>query len=37
VWLEVQREVAVLLRKTTLEELLSAPRKNQRAEYNIRI
>jgi len=37
VWLEVQRQVAVMLRRTTLEELLSAPRKNQRAKYNFRI
>ena len=37
VWLEVQREMTLLLRKTTLEALLSAPRKNGRADYNIRV
>lgn len=35
VWLEVQRQMTALLRETTLEALLSAPRKNRRAVYNI--
>ena len=35
VWLEVQRQMTVLLRETTLEALLSSPRKNRRAVYNI--
>lgn len=35
VWLEVQRRMTALLRETTLEALLSAPRKNRRAFYNI--
>jgi Rrf2 family protein len=33
---EVQRHLIVLLRKTTLEALLSAPRRNRRADYDIR-
>jgi Rrf2 family protein len=35
VWLEVQRQMTGLLRETTLEALLSAPRKNRRVVYNI--
>jgi len=35
VWLEVQRRMTGLLSETTLEALLSAPRKNRRALYNI--
>ena len=35
VWLEVQRQITEVLRKTTLEALLSAPRKNRRVVYNI--
>jgi Rrf2 family protein len=35
VWLEVQRRMTALLSETTLEALLSAPRKNRRALYNI--
>ena len=35
VWLEVQRQMTSLLRDTTLEALLSAPRKNRRAIYSI--
>jgi Rrf2 family protein len=35
VWLEVQRQMTVMLRETTLEALLSAPRKNRRAVFNI--
>ena len=35
VWLEVQRQMTALLRETTLVALLSAPRKNKRAFYNI--
>jgi Rrf2 family iron-sulfur cluster assembly transcriptional regulator len=35
VWLEVQRQMTELLRETTLEALLSAPRRNKRAVYNI--
>lgn len=35
VWLEVQRQVTVLLRSTTLEAMLSARRVNRRAVYNI--
>jgi Rrf2 family protein len=36
VWLEVQRQMTALLGETTLEALLSAPRKNKRAVYTIR-
>lgn len=35
VWFEVQRQMTDLLRQTTLEALLSTPRKNRRAVYNI--
>jgi Rrf2 family protein len=35
VWLEVQRQMTSLLRDTSLEALLSAPRKNRRAVYSI--
>lgn len=35
VWLEVQRQMTSLLRQTTLEALLSTPRKNRRVVYNI--
>ena len=35
VWLEVQRQMSTLLRNTSLEALLSAPRKNRRAVYSI--
>src|SRR5262245_24174673 len=35
VWLEVQRQMTGLLRDTSLEALLSTPRKNRRAVYNI--
>jgi Rrf2 family protein len=35
VWVEVQRRMTDLLRKTTLEAMLSAPRRNRRAVYNI--
>ena len=35
VWLEVQLRMTGLLRETTLEALLSAPRKNRRVVYNI--
>src|SRR5262245_39801408 len=36
VWLEVQRQMTSLLGETTLEALLSTPRKNKRAVYTIR-
>jgi len=35
VWLEVQRRMTGLLRETTLEALLSAPRKNRHVIYSI--
>jgi Rrf2 family protein len=35
VWFEVQRQMTGLLEKTTLEALVSAPRKNRRVVYNI--
>jgi Rrf2 family protein len=35
VWLEVQRRMTELLRRTTLEAMLSAPRRNRRAVYNV--
>jgi Rrf2 family protein len=35
VWLEVQRQMSALLQETTLEALLSAPRKNRRVHYSI--
>ena len=35
VWLEVQLRMTGLLRETTLEALLSAPRRNRRAVYSI--
>ena len=35
VWLEVQRQMTGLLGATTLDALLSAPRKNKRAVYTI--
>jgi Rrf2 family protein len=35
VWLEVQRQMTSLLGATTLDALLSAPRKNGRAVYTI--
>lgn len=35
VWLEVQRRMTGLLRETTLESLLSAPRKNRKVMYQI--
>ena len=35
VWLEVQRRMTGLLRDTTLEALLSAPRRNRRVVYRI--
>ena len=35
VWVEVQRQMTALLRETTLEALLSTPRKNRRAVYAI--
>ncbi len=35
VWLEVQRQMTTILRETTLEALLSAPRRNRRVVYNI--
>jgi Rrf2 family protein len=35
VWLEVQDRMTGLLRETTLEALLSAPRKNRHVVYNI--
>jgi Rrf2 family protein len=35
VWLEVQDRMTELLRETTLEALLSAPRKNRQVVYNI--
>ena len=35
VWLEVQRQMTQLLRDTTLEALLSTPRKNRRAVFQI--
>ena len=35
VWLEVQNQMTALLRETTLEALLAAPRKNRRAVYEI--
>jgi Rrf2 family protein len=35
VWLEVQKQMTALLRDTTLEALLSTPRKNRRAIYSI--
>jgi Rrf2 family protein len=35
VWLEVQRQMTSLLRGTTLEALLSSPRKNRRVLYSI--
>jgi len=36
VWVEVQLRMTGLLRETTLEALLSAPRKHRRALYTIR-
>ena len=35
VWLEVQNQMTALLRATTLEALLAAPRKNKRVVYTI--
>ena len=35
VWLEVQNQMTVLLRATTLEALLAAPRKNKRVVFTI--
>lgn len=35
VWLEVQNQMTALLRETTLEALLAAPRKNRRVVYSI--
>lgn len=35
VWLEVQRQMTALLEKTTLEALVSAPRKNKRVVFTI--
>ena len=35
VWLEVQLRMTALLRETTLESLLSTPRKNRRVLYNV--
>jgi len=35
VWFEVQRQMTDLLQKTTLDALLSAPRKNRRVVYQI--
>jgi Rrf2 family protein len=35
VWLEVQRRMTALLQETTLDALLSAPRRNRRAVYKI--
>jgi Rrf2 family protein len=35
VWLEVQNQMTGLLRQTTLEALLAAPRKNRRVVYTI--
>jgi Rrf2 family protein len=35
VWLEVQRQMTGLLRETSLEALVSTPRRNGRAVYNI--
>jgi Rrf2 family protein len=35
VWFEVQRQMTGLLEKTSLEALLSVPRRNRRAIYNI--
>jgi len=35
VWLEVQRQMTTLLRNTSLEALLCAPRKNRRAVYSL--
>jgi Rrf2 family transcriptional regulator, iron-sulfur cluster assembly transcription factor len=35
VWLEVQQRMTGLLRETTLEALLSAPRRNRRVVYRI--
>ena len=35
VWLEVQNQMTALLRETTLEALLAAPRKNKRVVYTI--
>jgi Rrf2 family transcriptional regulator, iron-sulfur cluster assembly transcription factor len=35
VWLEVQRQMTGLLEKTTLEALVSAPRKNKRVVFTI--
>ena len=35
VWFEVQRQMTTLLEKTTLEALVSAPRKNRRVVYQI--
>ena len=35
VWLEVQNQMTALLRETTLETLLAAPRKNKRVVYTI--
>lgn len=35
VWLEVQRQMTALLRETSLEALLSAPRRNRRVVYRI--
>jgi Rrf2 family protein len=36
VWLEVQRQMTILLGETTLDALLSAPRKNRQVVYTIR-
>ena len=35
VWLEVQRRMTAVLQETSLDALLSAPRKNRRAVYTI--
>lgn len=35
VWFEVQNQMTALLRRTTLEALLAAPRRNKRAVYTI--
>ena len=35
VWLEVQNQMTALLRETTLEALLAAPRRNKRVVYTI--
>jgi Rrf2 family protein len=37
VWLEVQHQLIVLLRRTTLEGLLSTTRKDRRADYKLRV